>query len=344
MKGEGKNLIADYLPPPAGGGLGRGRPPSPFPLLIIAALLAAMLSGCGTTAKRDTAAKAPRGSGYYLDDGPGANPPADLSSIPDAVPRLEPVRSATSRPYVVMGRSYTPMTTLKPYKARGIASWYGRRYHGKQTASGEIYDMYAMTAAHTTLPIPSYARVTNLANGKSVVVRVNDRGPFVEDRLIDLSYTAAHKLGVLAGGAARVEVESLLPGLGGAMAAPLPREVAPPIAKPESAPVAAARVPEPVAVPAPAAEVPSAAPQLPVTVDAAGYYLQLGAFGSKENAENFLTRMKAQMGGLAENLHIHSRDGLFRVHAGPYGNQPEARQAADRISQALGVRPMVLTR
>ena len=310
---------------------------------LLAAALAVTLSGCGTSAKRDTAAKPPqRGGGYYLDDGPGANPPANIDSIPDAVPRAEPVRSATSRPYVVMGRSYTPMTALQPYKARGIASWYGRRYHGKQTSSGEIYDMYAMTAAHTTLPISSYARVTNIASGKSVVVRINDRGPFIDDRLIDLSYTAAHKLGVLAGGSAMVEVETLIPGQTSARAVPPPREIAPPAPKQDAAPVAAP--PEPVIVPAPAVEVPSAAPQLPVTTDAAGYYLQLGAFGSQENAENFLARMKAQLGELADNLHIFTRDGLFRVHAGPYPGQPEARQAADRISQALGVKPFVLTR
>lgn len=202
----------------------------------IAAILAVALSGCGTPTKRDTTAKPPqRGGGYYLDDGPGANPPANIDSIPDAVPRAEPVRSATSRPYVVMGRSYTPMTALQPYKARGIASWYGRRYHGKQTSSGEIYDMYAMTAAHTTLPIPSYARVTNIANGKSVVVRINDRGPFIDDRLIDLSYTAAHKLGVLAGGSAMVEVETLIPGQTSTRAAPPPREIASPVPKQEAA-------------------------------------------------------------------------------------------------------------
>src|SRR5690349_19749007 len=180
----------------------------PFPIThyLIATALAVALGGCGTTGKRDTTAKPPqRGGGYYLDDGPGANPPADLSSIPDAVPRAEPIRSATSRPYVVMGRTYTPMTALAPYKGRGIATWYGRRYHGKPTSSGEVYDMYAMTAAHTTLPIPSYARVTSLANGRSVVVRINDRGPFFEGRIVDLSYTAAYKLGVLAGGSAMVE-------------------------------------------------------------------------------------------------------------------------------------------
>ena len=289
---------------------------------LAATLLAAALSGCGTTAKRDTTKPPPRSGGYYLDDGPGANPPANLDSIPDAVPRAEPINRGTSRPYVVMGKSYTPMTALAPYKARGIASWYGRRYHGKATSSGEPYDMYAMTAAHTTLPLPSYARVTNLKNGRSVVVRVNDRGPFVESRIIDLSYTAAHKLGVLAGGNAMVEVEAVIPGGSGTIAAPAPRTPAPAETPP----------------------VPAVNPQIPVAAESSGYYLQLGAFGSKENAENFLSRMKAQVGGLADNLRIHSDGGLFRVHAGPYGNQSEARQAADQISQALGVKPMVLTR
>jgi len=316
-------------------------PPSAF-RLGAAVLIAAAVSGCGSTPSRETpAAKAPpaqRGGGYYLDDGPGANPPANLDSIPDAIPRAEPIRAATARPYVVMGKSYTPMTQLAPYKARGVATWYGRRYHGKQTSSGEIYDMYAMTAAHTTLPIPSYARVTNLANGKSVVVRVNDRGPFVDSRLIDLSYTAAHRIGVLAGGSAMVEVETLIPGTALAAA---PRATAPAVPKPEPAPVAVA--PDPVATP-PAPAIAAPAAQIPVTTDIAGFYLQLGAFGSRENAENFLARMGAQMTGLPDNLHVYTRDGLFRVHAGPYANDAEARQAADRISQALGVRPFVLTR
>jgi len=306
--------------------------------------LAIALGGCGTPAKRDPA----RPGGYYLDDGPGTNPPANLDSIPDAVPRSVPINRGTSRPYVVMGRSYTPMTSHQPYRARGIATWYGRRYHGKPTASGEPYDMYAMTAAHTTLPIPSYARVTNLKSGRSVVVLVNDRGPFVDGRIIDLSYTAAHRIGVLGGGSAMVEVEAIIPGASGAMvtaAPPLPVARTP---TPESVPLAAAREPEPPAAQLPVAEAPppvmASAPQAPVTSDAGGIYLQLGAFGSRENAENFLARMKVQVEWLASTLHVFSRDGLFRVHAGPYANQPEARQAADRISQALGVRPFVLTR
>jgi len=174
--------------------LGFAHYPLPITHYLIAAALAIALGGCGTTPK----APPTRPGGYYLDDGPGAKPPANLDSIPDAVPRVEPIQPGTARPYVVMGRSYAPMTSLAPYKASGIATWYGRRYHGKQTSSGEAYDMYAMTAAHTTLPIPSYARVTNLKNGKSVVVRINDRGPFVEGRIIDLWFpttAAARKWG-----------------------------------------------------------------------------------------------------------------------------------------------------
>jgi rare lipoprotein A len=319
-----------------------------FRLATAALLLAVALGGCGTAPTREPAAKAPptRPGGYYLDDGPGAKPPADIDRIPDAVPRVEPINRGNSRPYVVMGKSYTPMTSLAPYKARGIATWYGRRYHGKQTSSGEPYDMYAMSAAHTTLPLPSYARVTNLKNGRSVVVRINDRGPFVEGRIIDLSYTAAHKLGVLAGGNAMVEVETIIPGSSSAMATPA--QPAPPIPGPAVSPPVAAHVPEPSVSPLPASEPPPqtapSAPQVPVTADAGGIYLQLGAFGSRDNAESFLARMRAQLDWLASTLHVYARDDLFRVHAGPYTDQGEARQAADRISQTLGVRPFVLTR
>ncbi len=321
-------------------------PPSSFLLAAAAMLAAAVLGGCGAPAKREPA----RPGGYYLDDGPGANPPANLDSIPDAVPRVEPINRGTARPYVVMGRSYTPMTSLTQYKARGIATWYGRRYHGKPTSSGEPYDMYAMTAAHTTLPIPSYARVTNLKNGRSVVVRVNDRGPFVDGRIIDLSYTAAHRIGVLAGGNALVEVESVLPGGAGTMVATAPPQPPAPAPKPESAPLAAALEPKPPAralpdaAPPPPPQVAASAPPTPVSPDAGGVYLQLGAFGSRENAENFLARMKIQIDWLAGALHVFSRDGLYRVRAGPYPRESEARRDADRVSQLLGVRPFVLTR
>src|SRR5688500_19555043 len=116
-------------------------------------------------------------SKYYADDGPPVVVPADLDRIPDAVPKLEPLHRFANRPYTVLGRDYVPATMLRPYRERGVASWYGRKFHGQKTSIGEIYDMFAMTAAHPTLPLPSYARVTSAANGRSVVVRVNDRGP-----------------------------------------------------------------------------------------------------------------------------------------------------------------------
>ena len=127
------------------------------------------------------------------------------------MPRVEPLHKYANRPYTALGREYVPMTSLQPFRQRGIASWYGTRYHGQKTSSGELYDMYAMSAAHPTLPIPSYARVTNLANGRSVVVRINDRGPFRSARVIDLSYVAAHRLGFIQAGQAQVEVEAIVP-------------------------------------------------------------------------------------------------------------------------------------
>ena len=145
------------------------------------------------------------------DDGPGGPLPADLDRIADARPRSEPLNTGANSPYTALGRKYVPFQSLTPYRQRGIATWYGRKFHGKPTSSGERYDMYAMTAAHTILPIPSYARVTNLSNGRSIVVRVNDRGPFHAERIIDLSYAAAYKLGFVNAGSARVEVEAILP-------------------------------------------------------------------------------------------------------------------------------------
>lgn len=161
------------------------------------------VAGCGSTSKS---------GGYYKDDGPHARPSVNLDRVADAVPRAEPLHKSANRPYKALGKEYVPMTSLQAFRQRGVASWYGKRYHGQKTSSGEVYDMYAMSAAHPTLPIPSYVRVTNVANGKSVVVRVNDRGPFLQGRVIDLSYVAAHKLGYIQAGQAQVEVESIIPG------------------------------------------------------------------------------------------------------------------------------------
>ncbi len=308
-------------------------------ILIACAATTLVLAGCSGSPKRGGIERAPAaGGGYYLDDGPGANAPADITSIPDAVPKIEPLSRGTLRPYVVMGRSYTPMTKLVPYKTRGIASWYGRRYHGKQTSSGEIYDMYAMSAAHTVLPIPSYARVTNVNNGRSVVVRVNDRGPFIDNRLIDLSYSAAYKLGIINAGSGLVEVETIIPGVT-------------PAAEPQSA---ATPDPFPSITPAgitPATEtLPPSPGRMPVTVTTSnsaplgGRYIQFGAFGVQTNAESYLSRLQTQAQWLTGSLRVHLSDGIYRVQAGPYSSDATARDAAERAAQMLGVRPLVINR
>ncbi len=314
-------------------------------------LIAATLSACGSTPQRGgsidrapggTGTPSSRGGGFYLDDGPGANAPANIDAIPDAVPRAEPLGRGTMRPYTVMGRNYTPMTRVEPYRARGIATWYGRRYHGKPTSSGEPYDMYAMTAAHTVLPIPSYVRVTNIANGKSVVVRVNDRGPFIGDRLIDLSYTAAYKLGIIGSGSGMVEVESIIPG-----AAPVAETLPVATAKPLAAPaIETAALPPVVSPPVTPVAATSSAPAATTTPAAAasGSYLQFGAFGVQANAESYVARLQSQTGWLAGELRIHHSDGIYRVQAGPYASEAAAREAAERAGQALGSRPVVINR
>ena len=191
-----------------------------------------------TSASSSAPANAPAsdgGGGFYLDDGPPAVSSADLAAIPDAAPRAEPILAARNRPYSALGQNFSPMTELRPYRRRGLASWYGRRYHGRKTSLGETYDMFKMTAAHPTLPLPSYARVTRVdAPDKTVVVRVNDRGPFLRGRIIDLSYAAAAKLGIVKNGVGAVEVELLLP----PFAADSPRPSA--VAAPAIAPLPAA--------------------------------------------------------------------------------------------------------
>jgi len=156
----------------------------------------------------------PAGSGrggYYQDDGPGDNPPPNLDTVPDAEVRNDPLLPRSNKPYVVFGKTYTPLTDNKPYSEIGIGSWYGKKFHGQRTSSGEIYDMYKMTAAHPTLPIPSYARLTNLISGAQVIVRINDRGPFHSNRAIDVSYTAALKLGLLSKGSHELKIDRILP-------------------------------------------------------------------------------------------------------------------------------------
>ena len=284
--------------------------------ILLALLVALAVAGCGTAPKK---AQAPSGK-YYADDGPPETIPDNLALVPDAVPRDEPFHRFANRPYTVFGQTYVPVVNKQPGKERGMASWYGRKFHGQKTASGETYDMFAMTAAHKTLPLPSYVRVTNVKNGKSVVVRVNDRGPFHGNRIIDLSYAAADRIGIARAGSALVEVERVLPGDA-----------------------------EPAATSASAAAAPLV-PSMPVvetsmiTREATAMWLQLGAFASVEAAEVFRERVARNLDWLNEPVSVSAHDGMHRVRLGPYRNATEAGAIGDKVRRSLGVAPVLTTR
>ncbi len=319
------------------GGAGRCAP-------VAALLLALLLGAC---------ASGPRTGGG---DGPPSDPPRGLERTPDAVPRIEPLRSGgPNKPYRVLGRDYTPEARDVPMREQGLASWYGRKFHGRRTANGEVYDMYAMTAAHKTMPLPSYARLRNPSNGAEIVVRVNDRGPFVQGRVIDLSYAAARKLGV--DGVAPVEVERLTfdairtgdwrrpapvaPGdaaPGGAVAA-APMTAPPPPTARTQAPVS---VPSPSA--APAAAMVQRAGEPTASADTYGFWVQLGAFRERGGAEEFQQRVSADLGWLAPLMAVFSDAPLFRLQAGPYASLDDARGAAERVREALRLVPVIVER
>jgi rare lipoprotein A len=279
---------------------------------------AALLAGC---------ASAPRPGER---DGPGANPPPDLMLVPDAVPQVEPIRpGGPNKPYEVLGQSYVPIAADRGFRERGLASWYGRKFHGRQTASGETYNMYAMTAAHPTLPIPSYVRVRNPANGREVIVRVNDRGPFHRGRIIDLSYTAALRLDLLRG-VAPVEIERLTNDeiRTGAWRRDLVPD-APAVAANAPAPDAAPRAVETPHVPTPAAQ---------------SFWIQIGAFHERDGAVTFQRRVAAELDWLAPLLAIFDDKPVHRLQAGPYATRDQASEAAQRIRAALQLVPMVVER
>jgi rare lipoprotein A (peptidoglycan hydrolase) len=266
------------------------------------------LAACAALVLLAGCASGPRGGSGIGRDGADANPPPGLAQVPDAQPRVEALRGSggTSKPYVVLGRSYVPITDDRPWRESGLASWYGRKFHAQSTASGEPYDMYAMTAAHKTLPIPAYARVTNLSNGRSVVVRINDRGPFVDNRIIDLSYTAAHKLGMTQAGTAFVEVQVITPG----STAEAARGIAPPA------------LPDPLTPPR--------------------HYLQAGAFGVAANATQMVERLRKA--GVS-NVLLREPDtatSLYRVRVGPIPNVAAFDSLAAQLAR-LGVDSRLIT-
>jgi rare lipoprotein A len=254
-----------------------------------------------------------RPGGFYNDDAPDGPLPVNLDALPELTPRVEAFNSRANETYTVFGKEYVPYKALVEYRRQGTISWYGRKFHGQRTWSGEVYDMYAMMAAHPTLPIPSYARVTNLENQRSVIVRINDRGPFHSGRVMDVSYAAAYKLGFAQSGAATAEVEAIL------FKSTAPTPVAPP-------------------------EAPEAAASLQASTDLHGIFLQLGAFGSSSNAESFRDKVQPQLSEVQLSAHSVLRDKLHRVQVGPFKTRAEANQTAEKLRELLGIRPVLVVR
>ena len=313
-----------------------------FALFALSAAL--VVGGCSSPAPRlaeIVGGKKQTADGkYYLDDGPPEGVTVAFADIPDAVPRAETINPIHNRPYTALGLNFTPDTELRPYSAQGKASWYGKRYHGRKTSTGEVYDMYQMTAAHPTLVIPSYVRVTRVDTGKSVVVRVNDRGPFLGGRIIDLSYAAAGRLGYIKDGTAEVLVESILPQEAAAAQVnnntAAETKTAPDSSAPISAPVAAA-APPPKPVPAPETQTNNLAaqPQTQTTTpqqQQLAFFVQLGAFGQASNAEQM--RDKIASFALQLPIVIHQSDGLHRVVIGPYDTRAQAERAKRQLADA----------
>ncbi|MES1925815.1 septal ring lytic transglycosylase RlpA family protein [Salinisphaera sp. T31B1] len=280
-------------------------------------LLVGLLAGCAGTPSGGGGGSARTGGGYYQNDGPPDDENIDISAIPDAVPRDEPMsRYGNPSSYEALGKTYYVMPSAAGFTQTGMASWYGRQFHGRRTSSGEPYNMFKMTAAHKRLPIPSYVRVTNLDTGKHVIVRVNDRGPFHDGRIIDLSYVAARRLGVVAAGSVPVRIETVTPASlraersrrnveavrGGRTPAP----------SNTAASDATAGGAQPAARPVPVANRGNAA------VPGGGLFLQSGAFGSVTNARSMQSRLA---GAGFEHVRIVSPDSttpLYRVRVGPF--------------------------
>lgn len=241
-------------------------------------------------------------TGLQSDDAP-ANP-RDVSEVPNAVPHNEPLsRYGNPESYKVYGKTYYTLPSSKDYQERGTASWYGTKFHGKRTSSGEPYDLYAMTAAHKTLPLPTYVEVTNLVNGRSVIVKVNDRGPFHDDRLIDLSYTAAAKLDILQYGTGQVEIRAIDPEEHTATGA---------------TPVETSRAPA-------------------ATQENQSLYLQVGAFSSHGNAQRMQDDLLSQNIGEVRIVETSTNAGtFFKVQVGPLASHMEANQVTQEL-KTLGI-------
>jgi rare lipoprotein A len=284
------------------------------PGLITVVALALFLGACATRAPGDATSAPPRA--------------VDPMSLPDALPKLEPIREAgPNKPYDVMGQRYEPLRPDAEYRESGLASWYGGKFHGRKTASGELYNMHAMSAAHKTLPLPSFVRVTNPANGRSVIVRVNDRGPFVKGRIIDLSYSAAAKLDAL--GLTAVTVERITP----AQIASGSWQAAGRVDDDGDGDDEVAPTGTPAATPA-----------------ARGYWVQLGAYRERNGALLMQQQAAERLGEPAALRLAVFREGagtvgtLHRVQAGPFATREEAARLAERVRSELAMTPLLVER
>jgi len=352
-------------------------------LMALAALMAGCASGPqpgGTRASAPASRAIEPGVRNPDKDGPPSDAPPNLASLPDPVPQVEPIKpGGPNKPYVVLGQSYEPVAADVSWKERGQASWYGTKFHGRRTASGEMFSMYGLTAAHRTLPIPSYARVRNLSNGKETIVRINDRGPFHSNRVMDLSYAAAVKLGVVSSGSASVEIERLtfdeirsgawrrgtlmdpdaeqVAQGGAATGASMGSSTASPAAKDLGddpiMSVVAKGVTQPVTPDVtPLSEAPAAPVNVPVkdgqarayTPDAKGFWVQLAALGKREGVDRLQQKVASEMTALVPLLAVFHEAPYFKLQVGPYGSRSEALAAAQQARTTLQLLPLVVER
>ncbi len=297
-----------------------------FRVYFLGFLLLSLLIGCasGPSFKNDSVpAPSKKGGGYYLDDGPGDHPPENIDEIPNATPQVEPFHGRANQPYIALDNKYVPMTSFYPYKERGVASWYGKRYHGKKTSIGEVYDMYSMTGAHTTLPIPCYVRVTNTENNKNVIVRINDRGPFKKDRVIDLSFAAAYKLRLSDKGSGPVEVELIDP-----------RQFS-----------ALKKTPDVLNEKIQEKDVATAQVKLAEeTISTEPLYIQAGAFKNEKNADLLLKQLLDMKIENTPPFKKQFSEDLFHVVIGPFNSKDEANNIADLIKSKIKISIFVVTK
>jgi rare lipoprotein A len=294
-------------------------------IYFLAFMMLSILTGCASVPSfknEGVTSPSKKGGGYYLDDGPGDHPPENIDAIPDAIPKVEPFNARANQPYIALDNKYIPMTSFYPYKEKGVASWYGKRYHGKKTSIGEYYDMYSMTGAHTTLPIPCYVRVTNTENGKSVIVRINDRGPFKKDRIIDLSFAAAYKLRLSDKGSGPVEVELIDPRQFNALK--------------KTPDVVTEKIKEKDVVPA--------KEKIDEILANEPLYIQAGAFKNEKNADFLLKQLSDMKLENTPPFKKQFSEDLFHVVIGPFNNKDEANKIADLIKSKIKISIFITTK